>query len=865
MRQILEREYELAELSAAAWQARDGDGSVALILGEAGIGKSSLVEGIRAVLPAEGRLLVGYCDDLATPRVLGPLRDLIGSVGSVLTGALESGDRSRVTDALRAELDNPDRPTVLVVEDVHWADEATLDVLKFLVRRISALPVLLVLTYRDDELTRDHPLQQLVGLTSATHRLRQLRLERLSPQAVRRLGADTGLDPTEVYALTSGNPFLVAEVLASNELGGVPATVAQAVRARLSDLDEVSRDALEQLAVIPTAVERWLVDAVVPGGLASLASAERRGVVAVTQNRIAFRHELVRLAVADSMPAALRVTCNQVVLAALLDRLDEVDLSRIVHHAAEAGDAGVLMRYGPVAAAEAVAAQSHREAVAHYLRVLEHRAAFPPRDQADLLERYAVECQIIGLADLAVSAQAEAVGLRRALGEPLALGLSLRWLSYMHGWSGAHPEAETCAMEAIAVLAATGNQQAHAMALSNLSQLHAVAGRCDEGIAVGLPAVAMARDIDDAGTLSHALNNVGACYWQLGDTRQGRLMLEESLAVALGARELFHAGRAYTNIVFNLIGDFSLDEADQLLGQAIELAEDADFLGGLHYMYVAQSMVDLARGAWEEAERNAQWGVDADAPFIRCSALIVQGRLQIRRGHPGGAELLAQAWELAQQLGDAQRIGPAASALAEAAWLRGDLTAVTAVLRTAYEHVRQVGHGYLAAELGYWMVLAGEPVPVPESVHPFALAAAGRWHEAAGFWQRAGSPYERAAALAQGPQTSDLLEALTILNAIGAEPLAHQIRTRLKERGVARIPRGPASTTRGNLAGLTRQQATVARLLVDGLTNAEIASRLVLSVRTVETHVAAILLKLDVRTRREAAIQLRALGLAAEI
>jgi len=103
----------------------------------------------------------------------------------------------------------------------------------------------------------------------------------------------------------------------------------------------------------------------------------------------------------------------------------------------------VLMRYGPVAAAEAVAAQSHREAVAHYLRVLEHRAAFPPRDQADLLERYAVECQIIGLADLAVSAQAEAVGLRRALGEPLALGLSLRWLSYMHGWSGAHPEAET--------------------------------------------------------------------------------------------------------------------------------------------------------------------------------------------------------------------------------------------------------------------------------------------------------------------------------------------------------------------------------------------------------------------------------------
>src|SRR6478672_1446520 len=204
-RQMLERQRELAEL-----------------------GKSSLVNAIRSVLPAEGRLLVGYCDDLATPRVLGPLRDLIGSVGATLTAALESGDRSRVIDALRAELDNPDRPTVLVVEDVHWADEATLDVLKFLVRRISALPVLLVLTYRDDELTRYHPLQQLFGLMSATPRSRRLRLGRLSAQAVRRLSADSRLDPDEVFTLTSGNPFFVAEVLASGDLGSVPPTVAEA-------------------------------------------------------------------------------------------------------------------------------------------------------------------------------------------------------------------------------------------------------------------------------------------------------------------------------------------------------------------------------------------------------------------------------------------------------------------------------------------------------------------------------------------------------------------------------------------------------------------------------------------------------------
>src|SRR5918998_3866327 len=116
-RLILERERELAELGAAAREAKGGDGSIVLVMGEPGIGKSSLVDAVRGVLPAEGRLLVGYCDDLATPRVLGPLRDLIGSVGRRLTGALERGDRGEVVEALRSELGWAKHPTVLAIED----------------------------------------------------------------------------------------------------------------------------------------------------------------------------------------------------------------------------------------------------------------------------------------------------------------------------------------------------------------------------------------------------------------------------------------------------------------------------------------------------------------------------------------------------------------------------------------------------------------------------------------------------------------------------------------------------------------------------------------------------------------------------
>jgi DNA-binding CsgD family transcriptional regulator/tetratricopeptide (TPR) repeat protein len=859
-RPIIEREHELAELAAAAREAGGGDGSIVLVVGEAGIGKSSLVEAARTVLPAEGRLLVGYCDDLATPRVLGPLRDLIGSVGTSLTRALESGDRGQVIEALRAELDWPGHPTVLAVEDVHWADEATLDVLTFLVRRVHALPVVLVLTYRDENLTRDHPLQQVIGLASAARRLRRMRLARLSADAVRALGGNTALDPERVYQVTSGNPFFVAEVLASGDVGGVPPTIAEAVLARLRDLDEATGIALERLAVVPGAVERWLVEAVVAGGLGALGDAERRGVLTVARNRITFRHELMRRAIVDSMPAVARAAANQVVLRALLDSGREVDLSRVMHHAAEAGDEEMIARHGPTAAAEAVAAGAHREAAAHYRLVLEHRDRFPPAERADLLERYSVECYTVGLAEMAVRAQEDAVGLRRRLGDPRALGNALRWLSRTYWWAGARPAAVTRGDEATAVLEGAGDDRALAFALSNQSQLHALAGRAAESIAVGERAVALARAVGDPDVLSHSLNNVGWSLWDQGRRPEGRALLEESLAIALGSREFEHASRAYVVIAWHMIEDLRIDEAGALLAEAIEIADEAEMVGFVRYMHVVAGMVNLLRGSWGEAEREVAWA-EPNQPIMQCPALFVLGRIRIRRGDEGGPALLARSWDLARRLGEPQRLGPSASALLEAAWLRGeDMSTVAATVAPAYDEVLRFGSRSLAGELGYWMTLAGAAGPV-ESDHPYALLAAGRWREAAELWRQAGCPYERASALAHSDDPADVLEALSILDQLGAEPLARRLRHRLKELGVARVPRGPTPSTRINPGGLTGRQVEVVRLLADGLSNAEIAARLVLSVRTVDTHVAAVLAKLDARTRRDAADRARDLGL----
>ncbi|HZD70349.1 MAG TPA: AAA family ATPase, partial [Actinomycetes bacterium] len=599
-RPMLEREHELAVLASAAREAAGGVGCVALVFGEAGIGKSSLVEAVRAHLPAEGRMLVGYCDDLATKRPLGPLRDLVGSVGAELARALRDGsDQDRVLAALRVELDWPEHPTVLVMEDVHWADDATLDALQFLVRRVARLPAVLVLTYRDDELPREHPLQRLLGMASRVERVHRLPLRRLSAEAVRQLSADSRLDPERVYAVTSGNPFFVSEVLRSGGDAAVPPTVIDAVLARFRRLDRSTRDMVEQLAVVPSTLDRWLVDALVPAGLAALAAAEQWGLLAVSPRRVVFRHELTRRAIADSVPAARRVELHRRVLAALEGR-EGADLSQLVHHAAQAGDQDAIARYGPDAARQAARSGAHREAAAHYRLVLEQRDRFAAAERADLLQGYAIECYTIGAAERAVSAQRDAVGLRRSLGEARALGASLRWLSWMHWWSGDRRSAEQAAAEAIEVLEECSDDALLALALSNQSLLHMLAHRTAESITVGERAAAMARAVGQTPILSHALVSIGVSRSRRGQA-SGRSLLEESLRLALAVGDIEDACRAYIGTIWCLLDDFRLDEAERQLAAGMKLAEDTGRLGHFVFFHVERARLALARAAWDEA------------------------------------------------------------------------------------------------------------------------------------------------------------------------------------------------------------------------------------------------------------------------
>src|SRR6266487_484249 len=254
--ELLERGSQLQALESALIQAKTGQGCVALVYGEAGIGKTSLVEHFINRNKKLWRILTGACDSLFTPRPLGPLHDIALQTKGNLQTLLESeSNRQAIFSACLREL--KELGTILLIEDVHWADEATLDLLKYLGRRIRQTTSLIILTYRDDEIGVDHPLQLLLGDLASSHALHRISVSPLSKDAVQNLAKNKHVDALRLHHLTNGNPFFVTEVLAVES--GIPPTVRDAVLARAARFSVAARSVLEAAAVIGSRVEPWLL------------------------------------------------------------------------------------------------------------------------------------------------------------------------------------------------------------------------------------------------------------------------------------------------------------------------------------------------------------------------------------------------------------------------------------------------------------------------------------------------------------------------------------------------------------------------------------------------------------------------------
>src|SRR5512140_1607570 len=219
--QLLERAAQLQALTSALSQVTGGAGCVALVYGEAGIGKTSLVEQFVKAKTPEWRALAGSCDQLFTPRPLDPLRDIALQIDGDLLSQLDRVTRrGALFAACLTELKS--QPTILVIENIHWADEATLDLLKYLGRRIQQTTCLMILTYRDDELGTEHPLRLLLGDLASSPTIHRISVPPLSLGGVCELAKNQNVDAQNLYRLTNGNPFFVTEILAG--VGGIPLT-----------------------------------------------------------------------------------------------------------------------------------------------------------------------------------------------------------------------------------------------------------------------------------------------------------------------------------------------------------------------------------------------------------------------------------------------------------------------------------------------------------------------------------------------------------------------------------------------------------------------------------------------------------------
>jgi DNA-binding CsgD family transcriptional regulator len=859
--ELLERAGEFSALGESLETVqRSSRGRVVLVSGEAGVGKTALLRRFCDDCAGGARFLWGACDALFTPRPLGPLIVVAEDTGGELEELVAGGVMPHeVVAALAREL-RARAPTVFVLEDIHWADEATLDVLRLLARRVETVPALIVASYRDDELDRTNPLRIVLGELATSPTVARLKLAALSPAAVAQLAEPHAVDADELYRKTAGNPFFVVEALAARA-EEIPETVRDAVFARAARLSPPAKRLLEAVAVVPPQAELWLLEALAAQEIDALDECLTSGMLTSEPGGMAFRHELARLAVEDSVAPNRRVDLHRKALAALADPPGGArDLARLAHHAEAAGDDDAVLRFAPAAAARAASLGAHREAAAQYARALRFGGRLPAAERADLLEGRSRECFLTDQYDEGIAALEQELEYRRALGDRLEEGDALRRLSTFLWCPGKTAEAERSARDAVALLEYLPPGRELALAYAALAANCKDAMRSDEAIAWGGRALDLAERLDNTEIVVHALATIGVC-------QEDYEKLEQSLERGRRAGLAEQVGRTFVLLADAAVGRRRHSVANMYMEPGIAYCSERGL--DLYHLYLLayRARLELDQGHWSEAVDSAAsvLRIPRTSTTPRIVSLVVLGLLRARRGDPGQWAALDEGWALAEPTGELPRLGPVAAARAEAAWLEGDRDAVGKATEGALGLALERKSPWLIGELAVWRRRAdlnGEIAA--EAATPYTLQLAGEWARAAQLWTEIGCPYEAALALADADEEAPLRRALDELQRLGAQPAATIVARRLRERGARALPRGPRRTTQKNPANLTARELEVLGLVAQGLRNAQIAERLVLSEKTIDHHVSAILRKLDVRTRGEASAQAARLGLAGQ-
>lgn len=858
---LLERDTQLARMTGLVEAAGAGRGCVVILTGEAGAGKTTLARAIAESVTPRARVLWGACEDLSTPAPLGPLYDLARDCDWNLPLAISAaGSPVAVYSEALAQFDTPAQPTLVVIEDAHWADAASLDLIRYLGRRVRQTRFVLLITARTHEAASHRALGRALAEVPADD-IQRLEAPPLSADAVTALATAAGRNGQDLFAATAGNAFFVVEALRSTEPSGPPVTVSEAVFARADRLSPAARTVLEAVSVFPRRAELDLARTVVGADVESgLEECSRAGLLDRDAAHISFRHEIARRAIEASLSHAARRDLNARVLDGMVRR-GGFSATRCAHHATEAGDEGAIRAYAAQAAADASRVGAHREASQHFDAAIKHADGLPEAERIALYEKSAFEHHLIGRLDNAIAHQSAALALHRKNGDRLREGDNLRWLSRLNWLHGERSESERLAKEAVEVLEPLGPGRELAMAYSNMAQL-AMLGSDDVAAQTwGDKAIALAEALDEPGILSHALNNVGAAL-QWTDTAVARAQLARSLSIALSINAQEHVARAYTNAACTEVDTRQHEAANAVLAAGISYCLERDLDAWRDYMRGWLALLQVREGRWREAAETAGLVLANPyvTPMLRSPATFALAQLRTRRGDPAVEPLLRDVAHLFERGVEIPRFVLFVVVRAEGAWLSGEVSSeLLELLPQACEKAKVTRSEWLYGEAAFWAhkVAPGlVNIELDRVAAPYRLMLEGDWAGAAHALGEIGAPYERALALMEGDEAA-LREAEQIFTQLGAAPAAHLAQAKLLERGV----RGPRTSTRENPAGLTRRQMEVLALIETGLSNAEISEKLFVAPKTVDHHVSAILAKLDVSSRAEAASKARRLGL----
>ena len=853
--ELLERSDSLEKLKSAFEQAIMGKGQTVFISGEAGIGKTALVRAFLKQQKDRYILLEGFCDNLFAARPLGPLFDIAPKLGNHFEDILKANvGRDQIFPAVLDVLESQAKPVILLFEDIQWADEATLDFIRYLARRISQLPCLFIMTLRDTEIQDNYSYRVILGELPPTD-YTKLQLQPLSKSTVDSMATHAGKNGEEIYKLTAGIPYYVSEVLA-NYHNKIPETVRDSILSLYHRQFDQTRELWEKISVIPGRIELEVLKHMHTASSRVVEFCYRAGIILDDGSSISFKHELFRKTIEESLSPHRQRELHQLAVEAMLNATGiEVPYARIVHHARFAGDTKRIQEFAPKAAQRASALGSHTEAAKFYQIALETPGELRPFRLIKLYEQYAYECYLTCQIGEAIKALETSLALLTPE-QQLQKGNTYRMLSRLYWYDNNIEKAGELSKLAIQNCEAHPTSHELAMAYSNMSELMMLKDQSSECLEWGRRALAIADQVDDHEVRSHALNNMGTVMMKDFKTiEQGQNYLQDSLQIALVRDLEEHAARAYSNLSFTYVELGHYDKTLELVEAGIQYCHDRDLHAWTNYLQCSNATLLMHTGKWTEALDLCE--LILESPYqqsvARISLECVRNTIRIRRGESLTVDFSAVREE-AKRIGELQRLVCVVKILLEQEWLNGVNKADEEIIRQCAEKINKRNFWWYYHEVKFWLELTNRHELVNDVFKSTDTDSSGAQEK------RGSDIYLMALMMSLGDDDQQK-QALSLLMELGAEASAAKIEGRLRERGISQIPRGPRSSTRENAAGLTRRQMEVLTLLATGLQNKEIADQLFLSAKTVDHHISDILSKLDVNTRSKAVARATELGI----